>query len=158
LPKAAGREDVPGAQEGPSLTILEGEGTSVLGFDWASQYRRGPWTGNAHLWWGTKVKPGDRLRLAFHSPETGRKTLVLGLLKAKDYGIHRISVNGVVLTPSIDVFDPGMVNFTAEFKNVELKEGVNELEVVAVGSNPLASAWRPNGGLYKFGLNYVLVK
>jgi hypothetical protein len=45
-----------------------------------------------------------------------------------------------------------------EFRNVELKAGPNELEFEVVGSNPAAVEWGTGTGLFKLGLDYVLVK
>ncbi|HLF92000.1 MAG TPA: protein kinase [Planctomycetota bacterium] len=155
---AGRREDVTGAQEGESLLVLEGTGSAVKGFEWKSQYRSGAWSGEGYLWWGSRVKPGDRLRLRFRSPEAGRKTLLLGLTKSKDHGIHRISVNGAVLAPAADFYDPGLAAFTMEFREVELRAGDNELEFTAVGTNGSAEEWASGAGHYKLGLDYVLVR
>ncbi len=152
------REDVPGAQEGESLAVLEGTGTSIKDFQWRSKYRSGTWSGEGFLWWGSRVKPGDRLRVGFRSPEAGRKRVVLGLTRSKDHGIHRISVNGVVLAPATDFHDPGLATFTMEFRDVELRAGDNELEFSAVGTNGAAQEWVSGAGLYKLGLDYILIR
>jgi len=156
--RSGARADVAGAQEGERLVVLEGTETALKDFAWQAKYRRGTWSGTGFLWWGSRVKPGDRLRVRFQSPDAGRKTLVVGLTKSKDHGIHRISVNGAVLSPAVDLYDPGLEAFSMEFREVDLRAGENELEFTAVGTNGEAQEWGAGNGVYKLGLDYVLVR
>ena len=151
---------LPGAEEGEMLRVLDHSGRpprphpySTYGAQW-----KGTWSGDSHLWWGPGVRDGDRLTLRFAAGETGRGTLALGLTRAGDHGIFRISVNGKEIAKSLDLWSPDLMTGEIEFKDVDLKQGANELEFRVVGSNPSAQEWGPGSGVHKLGLDYVLVR
>ncbi len=151
---------VPGAEEGERLPVLADSGhpPQRKGYAYYSSYWKGNWSGAEHLWWGPGVKEGDKLRLRFSAGETGRGTIALGLTHASDHGIFKVSVNGAVIAESLDLFSDDMETRETEFKNVELKAGPNDLEFEVVGTNPAAREWGFNAGLFKLGLDYVLVR
>ena len=160
-PQAANRGalgPVPGAEEGESLEILEDSGhrPGRKAYGPFAAFWKGSWSGSQHLHWNPG--PGDRLRVRFAAGETGPGTLALGLTKATDHGIFRISVNGVVVAPALDQFANDLVTQVLEIPDVKLKAGPNELMFEVVGSNPDAREWAPGNGLYKLGLDYVLVR
>jgi hypothetical protein len=67
-------------------------------------------------------------------------------------------VNGVVVADAQDQFANDLLTQETEFRNVKLKTGANDLQFEVVGSNPDAREWAPGNGLYKLGLDYVLVR
>jgi predicted Ser/Thr protein kinase len=151
---------LPGVEEGEMLRVLDHSGRpprphpySTYGAQW-----KGTWSGDSHLWWGPGVRDGDRLTLRFVAGETGRATLALGLTRATDHGIFRISVNGKEIAKSLDLWSRDLMTGEVEFKDVDLKQGANELEFRVVGSNPSAQEWGPGSGVHKLGLDYVLVR
>jgi hypothetical protein len=155
------RPHVPGAEEGETLKVLEDSGRKPNRnpYDKDGPFWRGTWSGDAHLWWGPGVGRGDRLKLRFSAGEAGRGTLVLGLTRTSDHGIFKVRVNGAVIAEAMDLCSPiEAVTGPTEFKNVEFRQGANELEFEVVGSNPDAREWGPGCGLHKLGLDYVLVK
>jgi hypothetical protein len=119
---------------------------------------RGPGLDAGYLWWGPSVSPGDRLRLRFNSNVEGRRTLVLGLTRASDHGVFRISLNGAPLAGGLDLYAPDLDMLAFEYPQTPLKRGQNELEITAVGSNPSAREWTYGGGLHKVGIAYVLAR
>jgi hypothetical protein len=151
---------VAGAQQGESLQVLDSSGDpiAIKRYESHRQFWRGSWGGDSHLWWGARVKPGDRLRLSFQNEEAGRRTLALAMTHASDHGVFKVRVNGVELAGALDLYDPDLRTIETEFKDVELKAGANELEFEVAGSNPQAREWGPGTGLYKLGLNHLLVR
>ncbi len=140
---------VPGAIEGETFEVVEKTAGIAerqdLGF--ADGFSR-----ESHLWW-RDAKPGDVLTLRFHSPHGGRRSLVLALTRAIDYGIVEIAVNGHALGGSIDLFaDHVGPDGERTFEDVPLVEGANEMAVKIVGTNENA---RPRN--YMFGVDYVRV-
>jgi hypothetical protein len=155
-----GRRDVSGAQEAESLRVVEsaGEAPILRRYDTHQLFWRGTWSGDAHLWWGNRTRPGDALKLRFHSDMAGKRALVLAFTRASDHGVFKVRVNGIEIARALDLYDPDLRTVATEFKDVELKEGANELEFALEGSNPRAREWGPGTGLYKLGLDYVLVR
>ena len=97
------------------------------------------------------------MTLRFTSPAAKRGRLILGLTRAADHGIFRVSVNGVVVENSLDLYEPDLITGEIEFSNVALREGSNEIEFTAIGTHPDAREWGPGGGLYKIGIDYLRV-
>jgi hypothetical protein len=137
-----------GVQEGESLTIQECTGGKTR-VQQRSPRWRGPWSGDEQLWW-TGGKEGDALTVVFRSDDGGRKTLVLGLVNASDYGIVRVIVNGDVVRESIDLYATAVIPAPVELP-VRLEEGRNRLKFKIVGANPAS-----RGTLV--GLDYVAVR
>jgi len=150
---------VPGAEEGETLKVLENTAAPAVrkAYGPFALFWKGTWSGTDHLFWSAR-KPGDRLRVAFAAGETGPNTLVLGLTRTCDHGIFKVSVNKVVIAEALDLWSADLVTWESEFRNVKVRAGVNELEFEVVGSNPSAREWADGNGLYKLGIDYVLVR
>jgi serine/threonine protein kinase len=143
---------------------LEGEALKVLSRSRGgnrtqkSDTWKGTWSGDAHLLW-TGGRPGDRLNLAVPSKEAGRRTLVLAMSRSTDYGIFKISFNGKVVAEEVDLYGPDILHGGERtYEDVEVRAGVNELEIEITGTNPAAKPWRPGTPLYQFGLDYVALR
>lgn len=134
---------VAGALEGESLRILAVRGTASPQ-EWAGI------SGEKHLWWHDGMKPGDQLRVAFQAPKAGRYRVFARFLSAKDYGIHRLTLNGQPAGEPIDFYhaevQPTPERDLGEFT---LPAGDSELTVTVVGANPKAVP------AYMFGLDYL---
>ena len=100
---------------------------------------RGDWGGDAQLWW-IEGRPGDRMSLPIEVPEAGAYELLGFFTRAGDYGIVRLHVGGVALSPLMDGYAP-RVEPTGEvsFGRVELEAGTNELVVELLGGDERAS-------------------
>jgi serine/threonine protein kinase len=159
-PGENGPMTVPGAQAGESLSILEATGDQALvrPFDSHRFFWRGHWSGSSYVWWGARIKPGDRLRLSFNAPRAGPGTVAAGFTRASDHGVFRVLINRSEVATSLDLYDPELKTGEVVFKNVPLVAGANELEFVVSGSNPAAQEWGPGSGLYKMGLDYIVVR
>ena len=151
---------VPGAEEGEAITVLDHSGhpPQRKGYAYYASFWKGNWSGSEHLWWGPGVRKGDKLRVRFAAGDTGPGTLAVALTRASDHGIFKVSVNGAVVAEALDLYSGELLTHETEFHNVELKAGPNELEFEVVGSNPAALEWGAGTGLYKLGLDYVLVR
>jgi serine/threonine protein kinase len=150
---------VPGAEEGETLKVLENTGapTARKAYGPFSAFWKGTWSGSEHLFWSPRAI-GNRLRVEFAAGETGPATLVIALTRTCDHGIFRVSVNKVVIAEALDLWSEDLVTGETEFRNVALRAGPNELEFEVVGSNKSAVEWADGNGLYKLGLDYVLVR
>ena len=137
---------VAGAIEGESMRIVKSTGTP------------GPqdWEGDSagkHLWWLGGQKPGDELRLEFNAPKQGKYRVFGRFIKAVDYGIIQLAVNGQKAGEPIDFYHNGVIQ-TGEVAlgTFELRKGANELSAVVIGANPKARKQ------YMFGLDYIRLK
>ncbi len=139
-------QHVPGAIEGEKMRIVKSTGTPEPQ-DWDDD------SGSQHLWWHGGQKPGDKLLLEFKAPKAGKYQVFGRFLKAIDYGIIQLAVNGKKAGEPIDFFHDGVVH-TAEIPlgTFDLRQGPNELSAVVVGANPKAQKQ------YMFGLDYILIK
>jgi hypothetical protein len=137
---------VAGAIEGESLRIVKVVGVAEPQ-DWSQL------SNERHLWWHAGMKPGDELTLAFPAPEAGRYQVVGRFLQARDYGMHRLAVNGQGIGAPIDFYRPEVIPTGEVDLGVhELKGGENELRVTVVGANERAVR------SYMFGLDYLLLR
>ena len=137
---------VPGAIEGEKMRILKSTGTPGPQ-NWDED------NGGQHLWWHGGQKPGDELVLEFDAPKAGRYQVIGRFLKAIDYGVLQLAVNGEKAGKPIDFFHDG-VTYTPEMSlgTFNLRQGPNRLSAVVVGANPKAQKE------YMFGLDYILLK
>lgn len=137
---------VPGAIEGENLKIMRITGTADPQ-EWEGL------SGGKHLWWHAGMKPGDVLALEFPAQKAGKYKVIARFLRARDYGIHQLAINGVKAGNPIDFFNPDVrPSDEIELGTFELKEGGNELTVTVIGANENAIK------AYMFGLDYLLLK
>lgn len=137
---------VEGALEGEAMKILNVKGVAAPQ-DW------GNLSNDQHLWWHAGMQPGDQLTLEFSAPKAGRYQVVGRFLRARDYGIHQLAVNGKPAGSPMDYYNPDVSPSEEIGLGVfDLKGGDNQLTVTVVGAN--AKAVRA----YMFGLDYLLLK
>ncbi len=146
----------PERHEGEAIRVLECKQgkTERQEMSWPG-IDRSRWSGGAQLFW-TGGRPRSRLVLALPSKDAGRRTLVLGLTKAQDYGIFRISLNDEPLADGLDLYGKGIVP-TGElrFPGVTVAGGQNELVFEIVGTHPDATPMSGNSELFQLGLDYA---
>lgn len=137
---------VAGAIEGEKMKILKSTG-SPGPQEWDDD------SGGAHLWWHGGQKPGDELQLGFDVPATGKYQVSGRFLKAVDYGVIQLAINGQPAGKPIDFFHRGVIH-TDEMPlgTFDLRAGQNVLSAKVVGANPKAEK------AYMFGLDYVILK
>lgn len=137
---------VAGAIEGESMEVVRKTGTADSQA-WADL------SGDAQLWWRFGPKPGDTLALRFQAPTAGKYRVVGRFLKARDYGIHQLAINGQNAGTPIDFYNPDVVpTGEVDLGTFDLKAGTNELSVTVTGANAKADKG------YMFGLDYLLLK
>ena len=137
---------VAGAIEGETLKKLKVAGVAEAQ-DWNGL------SGERHLWWHQGMKPGDTLTVAFPVPKAGRYHVVGHFLRARDYGVHQLAINGQKAGAPIDFYNPEV----SPTKQVDLgvfalKAGENQFSATVVGANEKAIK------SYMFGLDYLLLK
>ncbi len=135
---------VAGALEGEELKILAVTGTAAPQ-DWPGL------SGERHLWWHVGVQPGGSLTVLFPAPNPGRYRVFARCMKAKDYGIHQLAVNGRAAGAPIDFFhapDPAPSD-EIDLGVHTLEAANNRLTVTATGANPQAEP------AHMFGLDYL---
>jgi hypothetical protein len=137
---------VPGALEGESLKIVRVTGTAEPQ-DWDGV------SGGRHLWWHAGMKPDDVLVVSFPAAQAGKYRVLARFLRAPDYGIHQLAINGQSAGKPMDFYNPDVQpSAEVELGVFELKAGDNELSVKVVGANEKAIK------AYMFGLDYLLLK
>jgi hypothetical protein len=136
---------VPGAIEGESLKILSRVGTAEPQ-EWAET------SGGFHLWWHGGQQPGDTLTLGFPVDQAGKYKLTAQFLKAADYGIAQVAINGTATGEPIDFYHDGVIVWgPVELGTFDLKAGENTIALTITGAN--AKAIRA----YMVRLDYLLL-
>jgi hypothetical protein len=137
------RFQVAGAIEGEKMNIVSHTAKADIQ-DWEGT------SNEEQLWWHDGVKPGDELVLSFDVPQPGRYQLIGRFLRASDYGIVKLAINGKELGEAVDLYNP-QVKPSEEINlgEVELKAGPNTLTVKMTGANEKAKK------VYLFGLDYL---
>jgi hypothetical protein len=135
-----------GAIEGEKMKIFKRTGT-VEPQEWEGD------SGGQHLWWRSGQKPGDELLLGFDVPKAGKYRVLGRFVKAIDYGILQLAINGEKAGGPVDFFNQGVV-LTQEvlLGTFELREGQNQLSATVTGANEKAQK------AYMFGLDYLVLK
>ena len=138
---------VPGAIEGEKMRILKSTGTPGPQ-DWDDD------SGGQHLWWHGGQKPGDELLLEFDVPQAGKYQVFGRFLKAIDYGIIQLAVNGKKAGQPIDFFHDGVIH------TAEVPLGTFELRQGPEPAFRRGGRGEPEGRQkqYMFGLDYLLIK
>jgi putative membrane-bound dehydrogenase-like protein len=129
---------VPGAIEGEAMKIVEKTGGTAASQN-MSGFRADRWSGNDHLWW-TGAKPGDKLSLEVPVEKAGTYDIEIVLTRARDYGVAKITMDGKVLDPGLDMFNNPDVITTGvlSFGMNELEAGNHRITFEIVGANPEA--------------------
>ncbi len=136
---------VKGAIEGEAMKILQKAGTAEPQ-EWDGT------SGGYHLWWRGGQKPGDTLTLGFPVEQAGKYKVTAQFLKAVDYGIAQVAINGLAAGDPIDFFNNGViVTGPVELGTFDLKPGENTIAFTITGAN--AKAVRS----YMVGLDYLLL-
>ena len=137
---------VAGAIEGEKLTIARVSGTAEpQGWDGLS--------GGQQLWWHAGMHPGDTLAVQFPAPKAGRYHVLGRFLRARDYGIHQLAINGQKAGAPVDFYNPGVEpTREVDLGTFELRPGANEFSATVVGANDKAIK------AYMFGLDYLMLK
>ena len=137
---------VAGALEGEDLKILRVTGKAEPQ-DWEGV------SAGKHLWWHEGMKPGDTLAVAFTAPKAGKYHVSGRFLKARDYGIHQLAINGQKFGEPADFYNLEVrASSERDLGVFELNEGENEFSATVVGANEKAVK------SYMFGLDYLLLK
>lgn len=135
-----------GAIEGETLKIERVAGTAEPQ-DWDNL------SGGRHLWWHAGMKPGDEMVLNFDVPKAGKYRVFGHFLRARDYGIHQIAINGSKTGQPIDFYSPDVrPSKELDLGTYDLKATDNELSVTVMGANEKAIQ------AYMFGLDYLLLR
>jgi hypothetical protein len=136
---------VKGAIEGEAMKILQKTGTAEPQ-EWDGT------SGGYHLWWRDGHKPGDTLTLGFPVEKAGKYQVTAQFLKAVDYGIAQVAINGKKAGEPIDFFNNGVIaTGPVELGTFELQAGENTIALTITGAN--AKAVRS----YMVGLDYLLL-
>jgi hypothetical protein len=135
---------VDGAIEGENLEIAQKTGgeTEIQDGFWQT-------SGGKQLWW-RDAKPGDKLVLKIPVTEAGTYEVVGNFCEARDYGIHKMTLNGQEIAP-IDFYNSALSWSKHTLGTFTLPKATVLLEVECTGSNPAADP------RHMFGLDYLLL-
>mgnify|MGYP005837807537 CR=1 FL=1 len=140
------RPKVKGAIEGEKMKILA-KTAEVGPQEWEDA------SGGSHLWWRGGGRPGDKLVLGFEVKNAGTYQVFARFLRAVDYGIVQLSINGQKAGGKIDLYNDGVkLSKEMDLGAFELKQGENRLTIEIVGANEKAKKD------YMCGLDYLLLK
>lgn len=135
---------VEGAIEGENLEIVQRTGGVAEVQDGFAQC-----SGGKQLWWRDQ-SVGDKLVFKVPVSEAGTYEVVGNFCHARDYGIHKMTLNGQSISP-IDFYEDGL-DWTKQSLGVfTLPKGTVLLEVECTGANPKADP------RHMFGLDYLLL-
>jgi hypothetical protein len=99
------------------------------------------------------MKPGDTLTVAFDAPKAGKYRVFGRFLRARDYGIHQLAINGTKTGAPVDFYaanvQPGK---EMDLGVYDLRQGANAFSATIVGANEKAVR------SYMLGLDYLLLK
>lgn len=138
---------VKGAIEGESLPLKQKTGGTTE-IQSGAQF---DWSGNQQLWW-KDAQEGDTLILELPVEKAGVYTITAGLTKANDYGIAEITVNEKTLSANLDLYNTSVITEEIDLGWCALKQGVNQLQIKIVSSNPKAIK------RHMVGVDYILLK
>ncbi|MBX7135575.1 MAG: DUF2961 domain-containing protein [Fimbriimonadaceae bacterium] len=140
-----GPEPIKGAIEGEKLVIASKTGgtTEIQDF--------GGLSSGQQLWW-RDANPGEKLSLKVRVPKAGKFAVSGNFCHARDYGIHKLTLNGQTLGDAIDFYVTGLEWKKRELGVVDLPAGEATLEVEVVGANSAAEK------RHMFGLDYLLLE
>ena len=141
IPKPA---PIKGAIEGETAQITKTGGeTENQGF--------GELSNGQQLWW-RDAKPGEKLILKVPVMEDGEYEVTGHFCFARDYGIHKLSLGGTVLTEAYDFYSPNLEWKLLTLGKARLKAGKAEFVAECVGHRPAAL---PRNML---GIDYLILK
>jgi len=101
-------------------------------------YAADRWSDHQHLWW-TGARPGDFLELELPETAAGNYDVEIVMTRAVDYGIVKISLDGGILSESLDLYDTDVsTTGVLVFENRKLKTGKHRLRFDILGANPKA--------------------
>ncbi|MFH1748803.1 MAG: glycoside hydrolase family 172 protein [Planctomycetota bacterium] len=133
---------VAGALEGEEMRIVAGPGTpEPQGIDKCSN--------EAHMWW-RDAQPGQQLVLAFTPEKEGKQHVYARFVKAVDYGLVQLAINGKNAGEPRDFYNDGViVSEELLLGDFDLRAGENQISVQIVGAHEKAVK------KYMFGLDYL---
>lgn len=137
----------------PVKGAIEGESLKVLSFTGGKHEAQGGFndlSAGKQLWW-QDVKPGNVMKLEIPVPAPGRYRVVGNFCHAKDYGKHRLKLDGQNLGEH-EFYDPNIKWAKKTLGVVDLTGKTAVLEVTCTGLDPAAI---PAG---MFGLDYLLLE
>lgn len=141
LPELIEMPHEPGAIEGETIKYSQTGGTVER------QGGFGDLSGGEQLWW-KDVPTGATLTIDVPVKEEGDYDLSAKMCHARDYGIHKLSINGQDLG-QYDFFGDGVTFKMVSLGKVHLTAGTAKLVVTCVGKNPEALPAQ------MFGLDYL---
>ncbi len=102
---------------------------------------------NAQFFWHG-AKKNEQAKMIFIAKEAGVFELRGSFVKAGDYGVFDIYLNGKLIQKSLDLYSSELATIKINFGKAKLQKGENILSVKAKGKNEKSSN-------YLFGLDYL---
>lgn len=156
------KEDVAGAQEpvafdkqdiySPQLSLfIEGENLRPISCTSGKvepQFNiKGIWSDDMQLVW-KEIKNGSKATFEFNSQLSGCYLLTMQLTQSPLSAQFSVSLNGQMLSPTVDLYCEKISVKQIQMGKILLKEGINTLTIEQIAPNP-------KGQLYEFGLDYL---
>lgn len=144
-PEIKGPKPVDGAIEGEKLEVVQQIGGTIEHQGGFANLSSGE-----QLWWHD-MNTGDKLVLKVPVKEAGRYEVAGNFCHARDYGIHKITLAGHVLSP-IDFYNPDLKWDKTSLGTFDLPAGEVTMVIECAGH---ADAAEPR---QMFGLDYLLLE
>jgi hypothetical protein len=134
----------------PPKGAIEGESLKIVSVSGGTTENQGGFfeISGTQLWW-THGAVGNKLELLVPVKKAGRYKVVGHMCFARDYGMHKVSINGQP-GKEIDFYSPTLTWKMVDFGTFNLPEGDATLTVEITGTNDAA-----NPKSYMFGLDYL---
>lgn len=98
---------------------------------------RNVWSGFKQLWW-TGATPGDKLTVVFPVEKDGIQHAVLGMTRANDYAVVKISVDDRVVKESVDMYAEEVDALKVDLGKIDIKDKKTKVTVEITGMNEKA--------------------
>jgi hypothetical protein len=98
------------------------------------------WSNNAQIWFRANAS-GDSFTVAFEVPQAGTYDLSAIVTRARDYGIHTVSVDGQQVGQPYDAYSPTLETQRVDYGQAQLSAGRHELTFAVTGKNPSATGF-----------------
>jgi hypothetical protein len=98
------------------------------------------WSAGAQLWFQARAS-GARLTVAFEVPKTGAYDVSAVVTRARDYGVHTLSIDGQSVGAAHDAYSPTLETRQVAYGRVALDAGRHTLTVTVTGKNAASSGY-----------------
>jgi hypothetical protein len=98
------------------------------------------WSGDAQIWFRANAS-GDSFTVAFELPAAGTYDVSAIVTRARDYGIHTLTIDGQQVGQPYDAYSPTLETRRVDYGQARLSEGRHTLTFTVTGKNPASTGF-----------------